>query len=146
MRGGTANVTVCVSEEPIASPLIHRPRGLLVMNRPSLEKFGPRVKPGGVIVVNTSMVDAPAGRDDCRVIEIAARDVAAAAGNERAANFVMLGAYVGADEFVPPAPIEAAIEREFTGRKARFAPDNVAAFRAGLEAGRSAAEPKEVTP
>lgn len=146
MRGGTANVTVCISREPIASPLVHRPRGVLVMNRPSLDKFAPRVLPGGVIVINTSLVNAPANRDDCRVVEVAARDLAQQAGNERAANFVMLGAYVGASEVVPCEAVEAAIENEFTGRKARFATDNVAAFRAGVEVGKAAAAAKEVSP
>lgn len=139
MRGGTANVTVNISTAPIASPLIQRPRGLLVMNRPSLDKFGPRVRPGGVIVVNTSLVDASVDRPDCHVVEVAARTLAKAAGNEKAANFVMLGAYVGAADPVPPEAVEAALSREFTGRKAKFVPSNIEAFRAGLAEGRRAA-------
>ena len=54
MRGGTANVVVCFSKKPIGSPLIESPRGLMVMNLPSLEKFGPKVRAGGVIVINSS--------------------------------------------------------------------------------------------
>lgn len=136
MRGGTANVVVCISEEPIGSPLITSPQSLLVMNRPSLDKFGPRVKPGGVIVVNTSLVDADPERPDCSVVRVDARTMAKEAGTERAANFVMLGAYVGASDVLPEAIVEAALEREFTGRKAKFAPPNVAAFRAGVAEGR----------
>jgi len=139
MRGGTANVTVAISAEPIASPLVQRPRGLLVMNRPSLDKFGPRVKPGGVIVVNTSLVDTSPDRPDCRVVEVDARKIALEAGNEKAANFVMLGAYIGAAEPVPPEAVEASLAREFTGRKARFVASNTEAFRAGLKEGRRAA-------
>ena len=138
MRGGTANVTVCISEQPIGSPLITNPRALLVMNLPSLEKFAPRVRPGGVIVVNTSLVSKGSEREDCTEVRVAAREIAAAAGTDRAANFVMLGAYVGATGVVPPEAIEAEIAEEFSGRKAKFVPANVAAFQAGLAEGKKA--------
>ena len=138
MRGGTANVTVCISENPIGSPLITNPRALLVMNLPSLEKFAPKVRPGGVIVINTSLVSRGSERDDCTDVLVAARELATAAGTERAANFVMLGAYVGATGVVPPEAIEAEIAEEFSGRKAKFVPANVAAFRAGLAEGKKA--------
>jgi 2-oxoglutarate ferredoxin oxidoreductase subunit gamma len=138
MRGGTANVIVRMASAPIGSPLIERPRGLVVMNLPSLEKFGPKVQPGGVIVVNRSLVDKDPGRDDCVVIKVPARELAQEAGAPRAANFVMLGAYAGATDVVPPEAIERAITAEFEGDKAKFIPSSIAAFRAGLEAGRSA--------
>ncbi len=149
MRGGTANVTVCIANEPIASPLIQSPRGLLVMNKPSLDKFAPKVRPGGVIVVNTSLVDSDPARPDCTVVRVAAREVAQEAGVERAANFVMLGAYVGATDILPQETIEGTLAREFTGRKERFIPVNLAALRAGVELGREAARQireSEVTP
>jgi len=136
MRGGTANVIVCLSEKPIGSPLITNPRALLVMNQPSLEKFAPKVRPGGVIVVNASMVPIAAGREDCTEIRVAARDLAIEAGSDRAANFVLLGAYVGAAGPVPADAVEKAIEAKFAGAKAKFVPSNVAAFRAGLAEGR----------
>ena len=135
MRGGTANVIVCISDRQIGSPLITNPRALLVMNQPSLEKFAPKVRPGGVIVINTSLVPTEADRDDCTVVKVAARDLAAEAGTDRAANFAMLGAYVGASGVVPPEAVETEIENEFQGRKAKFVPANVAAFRAGLAEG-----------
>ncbi len=136
MRGGTANVTVCMSDLPIASPLVTAPRGLLVMNLPSLEKFAPRVRPGGVIVVNASLVERDAERSDCTVLRVDSRGLAEKAGTTRAANFVMLGAYVGLTGVVAPASIAAEIKTEFTGAKARHVPANVAAFEAGLEEGR----------
>lgn len=138
MRGGTANVVVRISHEPIAAPLVDRPGGLVVMNRPSLEKFGPRVAHGGVIVVNRTLIDVDAGRDDCLVVDVASRDLALAAGTERAANLVMLGAWLGVVEAVPSAAIERAITAELPGDKARFVPANVAAFRAGLSLGQEA--------
>jgi len=138
MRGGTANVVVCFSEKPIGSPLIESPRGLLVMNLPSLEKFGPKVKPGGVIVINSSMIDRDAARTDCTAVKVAARELALEAGSDRAANFVMLGAYIGATESLPKEAVEWALEREFPGSKAKFLPANIAAFRAGLAEGQLA--------
>ena len=140
MRGGTANVIVCISSHPIGSPLIESPRALIAMNLPSLEKFAPKVKPGGVIVVNESLINRDPGRDDCIVIRVPARDLAKEAGTEKAANFVVLGAYVGATDVVPPEAIEAAMEHEFTGGKARFVAANTAAFRAGLGVARKALE------
>lgn len=134
MRGGTANVTVCISEKQVASPYIAHPRALLVMNQPSLEKFGPRVKPGGLIVINTSLIPLKSDRDDCTVVYIDAAALAAAAGTARAANLVMLGAYIGWSAIVKPEVAEKMIEKEFAD-KAKFIPANVAAFRAGLEEG-----------
>ena len=136
MRGGTANVIVCISKEPIGSPLIARPRALLAMNLPSLEKFAPLVKPGGVIVVNATMIKERSGRDDCIEVHVDSRGLARDVGNDRAANFVMLGAYVGASGVVPAEAIEHAIQEEFTGSKSKYVPANQAAFRAGLAKGR----------
>ncbi len=138
MRGGTANVTVCISSKPIGSPLIDTPRALLVMNLPSLEKFAPMVRPGGVIVVNSSLVPKDPARADCVVVKVAAREVAEQAGTHKASNFVMLGAYVGATGVLPAEAVEAAIEAEFEGSKAKFVPTNLAAFRAGLALGQDA--------
>ena len=81
-------------------------------------------------------------RPDCRVIRVDSRALAHAAGNERAANFVMLGAYVGATDAVPAAAVEEAIADEFSEGKEKHIGASVAAFRAGLEAGRRA--PSEV--
>lgn len=139
MRGGTANVIVCMAGEPIASPLVSRPEALLVMNLPSLDKFESKVVPGGVIVVNATLVGRDPGRTDCRVVRVDARALAQAAGNERAANFVMLGAYVGATGVLEAGAVEEAIAEEFREGKEKHIAANVAAFRAGLEAGRRSA-------
>ena len=141
MRGGTANVIVRISSEPIGSPLVTRPHGLLVMNLPSLEKFASRVKPGGLILVNAALIDKEAGRDDCTVVKVDARGLAVEVSADRAANFVMLGAYVAATGVIPPENVAQAIADEFTGRKEKFVPGNRAAFLAGLTEGRKAEVP-----
>jgi len=143
MRGGTANVTVVISDKQVASPYIVQPRALLVMNQPSLEKFAPRVKPGGVIVVNTSLVSVKCDRDDCNVVYVDASGLAAAAGSARSGNIVMLGTYVAMADVVDSAAVEKMIEKEF-GSKPKLVPGTIAAFRAGYEAGRKAKEPKAI--
>lgn len=134
MRGGTANVTVCISDRPVGSPYITEPTALLVMNQPSLEKFGPRVKPGGLIVVNETLVPIKADRDDCTVLYIDAGKIAQNAGTIRASNLVMFGAYVGWSGIVEQDMCIKMIEKEFA-RKAKFIPANVAAFKAGFDRG-----------
>jgi len=130
MRGGTANVVVSLSPEPIGSPLIASPHALVAMNLPSLEKFAPRVRPKGLIVVNATLIDRDPERPDCTVLRCPSRDLAVQAGHERAANFVMLGAYVGMSEAVATDAIERAIAVEFAA-KPKLIDINVAAFRAG---------------
>jgi 2-oxoglutarate ferredoxin oxidoreductase subunit gamma len=95
MRGGTANCTVVVSDREIGSPIIQRPVAAIVMNLPSLEKFGPRVKKGGLLVVNSSLVPEKEVRfKGIKCLMIPSRELALEAGNERLANMVVLGAAV----------------------------------------------------
>ena len=135
MRGGTANVTVCISKKAVGSPYITIPEALLVMNQPSLEKFASKVKKGGLIVVNTSLIPIKADRDDCTVLYIDAAGLAAKAGTARAANLVMFGAYVGWSGIVTREMCVKEIEKEFSS-KAKFIAANVAAFEAGYEEGK----------
>jgi 2-oxoglutarate ferredoxin oxidoreductase subunit gamma len=95
MRGGTANCTVVVSDREIGSPIIQRPVSAIVMNRPSLEKFGPRVRKGGLLFVNSSLVSEKEVKlKGIECIMIPTRELALEVGNERLANMVMLGAAV----------------------------------------------------
>jgi 2-oxoglutarate ferredoxin oxidoreductase subunit gamma len=92
MRGGTANCSVVVSDDEIASPLVPRPTVLVVMNKPSLAKFESIVKPGGLLIWNESLIDTKPARTDLEVLAIKANEIAETAGSYRAANMVMLGA------------------------------------------------------
>jgi 2-oxoglutarate ferredoxin oxidoreductase subunit gamma len=134
MRGGTANVTVCISDTPIGSPYVTKPTALLVMNQPSLEKFSQQVTPEGLIIINKTLVPITIERDDCSILYIEASQIAASKGTSRAANIVMLGALVGHTGMVEPETCINIIEREFA-RKAKFIPANIAAFEAGYEEG-----------
>ena len=92
MRGGTANCSVVVSDEQIASPLVPRPGVCIVMNTPSLIKFQRIVAPGGLLIWNESLIDIAPERTDIELLAVKANDIAEAAGSYRSANMVMLGA------------------------------------------------------
>jgi len=100
MRGGTANCTVVISTIRIGSPIINNPGAACVFNRPSLDKFGAMVRPGGLLLINSSLIDVTSKRDDITEFLVPANDIAMAAGNAKAANMVMLAAYVEATNVV----------------------------------------------
>jgi len=134
MRGGTANVTVCISDKPIGSPYIMEPRALLIMNKPSLEKFADKVKPGGLIVVNKSLVTDKIERKDCTVLYIEAHKLAKEAGTAKSANIVMLGVFVGWSQIVEKDSSIQTIKKIFA-RKEKFVDANIAAFKSGYAHG-----------
>ncbi|HEX9016611.1 MAG TPA: 2-oxoacid:acceptor oxidoreductase family protein, partial [Chloroflexota bacterium] len=111
MRGGTANCTVVISADRIRSPLVPNPRGVVAMNRPSFDRFEPAVRPGGVLVVNSSLVDSHSRRDDVRVVEVPANHIAEELGSAKVANLVVLGAYVAATGAVDIDSIVRGIEK-----------------------------------
>jgi 2-oxoisovalerate ferredoxin oxidoreductase beta subunit len=94
MRGGTAHCHLRLSRHPIASPWISKPSSLMAFNQPSVEKFAHQLLPGGLLLVNSSMVTDVTNRSDIQVVRIPAYQAAADIGNARAANMIMLGAYL----------------------------------------------------
>lgn len=95
MRGGTANSMVVIADEPIASPLVSEPSSVIAMNKASAEKFGPRIKAGGLLVMNSSLVDkAPHIKQTVEVAAVPADQIAVELGNQRCANMVAIGAYL----------------------------------------------------
>ncbi len=92
MRGGTANCTVVVSDEPIGSPLVSRPSVAVVFNNPSMIKYCERVKPGGLLVVNVSIVEATTNREDITILRIPATGTANELGEARLTNMILMGA------------------------------------------------------
>ncbi len=93
MRGGTANCSVVISTDPVASPVVGTPDSLLIMNEPSLARFEPVLKQGGLLFLNTSLVASRPTRTDITVIEVPANDIAEELGNIKTSNMIMLGAY-----------------------------------------------------
>ena len=134
MRGGTANCSVIVSDEEVASPMIDKADVLIAMNLPSLDKFEHTVKPGGLIVVNSSIIDRKVQRDDVRVVYCDAAKIADEVKNPKGANVAILGAMMGADEgSVSMDKMVEAIRIELGERKARFLDGNKAALVAGMD-------------
>jgi 2-oxoglutarate ferredoxin oxidoreductase subunit gamma len=93
-RGGTANCAVVVSDEPVGSPLVTRPSTAIVLNNPSFDKFESHVRPGGLLIVNTSLIDRKSTRTDITIIEVDATALANEIGNSRIANMILLGAFL----------------------------------------------------
>ncbi len=93
VRGGTANCTVCVSDEEIASPVASSPDFAVVLNKPSMIKYEKLIKKGGIMLINSSLVDGEPTREDIETVKIPANKIALELGNERAVNMIMLGAF-----------------------------------------------------
>ncbi len=133
MRGGTAYCMVIMSDRPIGSPIVKNPQHLVAMNRPSLEKFAPVVKPGGVVLINSTLIPVRAGRDDVDELAIPVNDLALEAGSVRSANVVALAAFAARSGVVPLEALRRAVEEEFA-RKAKLIPLNMDAFERGVRA------------
>lgn len=136
MRGGTANCAVNISTHPVGSPLISDPSVLIATNRPSLEKFGPEVVSGGVILYDSSLIDTAPTRDDVEVLAVPATAIADSIGSSKVANIVMLGAYIGLTNLLPKERVVAVIE-SMTKKKA-LVELNIRAIDAGIEHARMA--------
>ncbi|MDH5174488.1 MAG: 2-oxoacid:acceptor oxidoreductase family protein [Elusimicrobiota bacterium] len=100
MRGGTANCKVIISDESIGSPIVTNPSTLLAMNETSLQKFASRVRKGGLIVTNSSLLKKEIKTDDVEILNIPATELAEKLGDGRVANMVILGVYVNRRKIV----------------------------------------------
>ena len=132
MRGGTCNCTVVISETAIGSPIIHSPSTVVVMNKPSLDKFGPRVSPNGLLLINSSLIDTTSDRKDINIHTVPANEIAIELGNGKAANMVALGAYVALTKVVPFDTVLGVIEEQFEKKK-EFQSLNITAAKKGFE-------------
>ncbi|NPV27434.1 MAG: 2-oxoacid:acceptor oxidoreductase family protein [Firmicutes bacterium] len=131
MRGGTANCLVTIGREEIDSPVFERATAAIVMNQPSLEKFEAKVRPGGLLLFNSSLVERPVRRTDVQVYEIPANDLAYELGNIKVANMVMLGAFL---KVVPVVNVESVLnclQRVFPAEKHHLIPLNREAMALG---------------
>ncbi len=133
-RGGTADCTVMVSEEEIGSPVSANPNTLIGMHQLLFDRFQPDVKPDGLLMVNTSLIEGCALGDDCKVLSIPANEVAEShMGSVRVANMVMLGAYVAASGVVSMESVIAALPEVLPPHRHKFISLNDKALRKGAE-------------
>ena len=116
MRGGTASCSTVISDEPVGCPVVTRPSALVVMNEPSLVRFERTVRPGGVLIINSSLIKQKATRDDIRAYYVPMNDLAEACGDLQLANMVALGALVAVTRAVPDAFLPQAIATYFAGK------------------------------
>jgi 2-oxoglutarate ferredoxin oxidoreductase subunit gamma len=134
MRGGTANCNVMVSDEPVGSPIVTEATCAIVMNRPSLDKFEKDIVKGGNLLINSSLIDKKAERDDINIYYIPANDIAVELGNTKVANMVMLGAFLEITKAVKFESVIEAFKKVFGESKAHLIPLNQKALEKGAEA------------
>lgn len=135
MRGGTANCTVIVADQEIGSPVVSRPSCVVAMNLPSLDKFEPVVKAGGLLVLNSSLINRDAERMDINVIKIPATALANELGNARVANMVALGAVVEATKVVHVENLVEALRKKLPPNRTDLLPVNLEAIERGRRYG-----------
>jgi 2-oxoglutarate ferredoxin oxidoreductase subunit gamma len=133
MRGGTANCTVIIADEEIGSPLVRNPHAVVAMNLPSLDKYEPLLKPGGVQVVNTSMVNRAAQRSDVTTVLIPGNEIAESLGDQRMTNMVLLGGLLANLPVLSLAALERALKAHLPVRHHRLLPMNIQALTRGAE-------------
>ena len=133
MRGGTANCSVTLSDEPIGSPLVMNPNVLVAMNQPSLIRFENDVTSGGIALIDTSLVTRLPEREDITVFALEATNMAEEAELKGLANIVLVGKMLKETRFCSPETIEAAIRKAVPPRKSELIEKNLNALKIGFE-------------
>lgn len=133
MRGGTANCTVVISDQEIGSPVIHHPLTAVIMNKPSLVRFGPQVQPEGRIFVNSSLIEPQdANYPGPKTILVPTIELAAKAGDQRLSNMTMLGAMIEETKVLSKEAVVKAFSRALDKRYHKMIPGNTAALEEGI--------------
>ena len=133
MRGGTASCSVCISDNTIGSPLVVNPDVLVAMNLPSLEKFQNDVVPGGIIIVDSSIVKKKVERTDVNVIYLEASRIAEENGLKGAANMVILGRLFKETGFCSAENLDKGLQKSVPAKKANLLDSNRKAIALGID-------------
>lgn len=131
MRGGTANCTVVTSDQEIASPVIPNPENVVVFNLPSFKMFEPAVKPGGTLIVNSSLIKEKSKRNDINVVYVNASEIAEEKAMAKATNVVLLGVLMAKTKASKLESTKQAIKDYLGEKKAKFLDVNIKALEAG---------------
>ena len=134
MRGGTANCSVCLSNEAIASPLIINPNVLVAMNKPSYEKFIDAVEPGGTVILDSTLIDAKVKRDDVKVFYVPATQLAEENELRGLANIILLGKLFEETSLVSREGLEKGIQKAVPPKKQQLIASNLKAVEIGRQA------------
>jgi 2-oxoglutarate ferredoxin oxidoreductase subunit gamma len=135
MRGGTAHCVVIISDEPIGAPIVARPEIAIVLNKPSYDKYEPMVKPGGLLVVNSSLIDSMSARVDIDILEVPANAIAEEFGTSKMLNMAALGALLAGREILPLEVVEKALQDHLPASKQHLIDANLQVFRQGHRVG-----------
>ena len=135
MRGGTASCTVIVAAESIGSPVVDRADAVVALNPPSLARFEAAIAPGGILVLNTSLIEALPTRTDIEIVAVPCTALARTAGDDKLVSVVALGSLLARRPLVPLAAARGALEAVLLAKR----PEILAADLAALEAGHAAA-------
>lgn len=133
MRGGTSNCHVIISDEPVGSPILNSATALLVMNGPSLEKFEDTVVPGGLIIIDSSLVGKCSARTDVETFEVPATKIASDMGNLTYANIIVLGKLLEKTGVVSKESFEKALKKVLPEKKHYMIPEEMKALEVGME-------------
>ncbi len=130
-RGGTANVTVIISDEKISSPILSTFDVAIVLNQPSLDKFAPKVKPGGILIYDGYGIMKPTDRKDITVYRIDAMDKAAEMKNSKIFNMIVLGGFLKVCPIISNSGMEKALYKTLPERHHNLIPLNMQALEEG---------------
>ena len=133
MRGGTANCTVIIADEMIGSPVVTTPDILIVMNRASLERFLPGLKKSGLLLYDSSLISGKISRKDIVAVPVPSTQIAGDQDNQKSANMVMLGAFVGKTGLLSPKTIFSIFEDNADPKKAAAFSANKGLVRKGID-------------
>ncbi|HNW44950.1 MAG TPA: 2-oxoacid:acceptor oxidoreductase family protein [Elusimicrobiales bacterium] len=131
MRGGTANCSVVVASEEVSTPIVTTPDTAIVLNEPSLSKFEPTVKPGGLLIINSSLIHSKATRTDIKVLYVPCNEIAGELGNAKAMNMVALGAFISATGAITIDAIARALPKVYKKLKPEVIELNMKALKRG---------------
>jgi 2-oxoglutarate ferredoxin oxidoreductase subunit gamma len=135
MRGGTAHCTVIISDEPIGAPLVACPDVAIVLNGPSFIKYDPLVASGGLLVVNSSIIEKRSERTDIDIVLVPANDIAEEMGSSKMLNMAVLGAMLARRPVLEVATVEKALIDHLPSNKAHLLKSNLHVLRRGFEVG-----------
>jgi 2-oxoglutarate ferredoxin oxidoreductase subunit gamma len=133
MRGGTCNCSVIISDEPIASPIVSKPDVTLIMNQPSKNKFEKRCKNDSKILINSSLIEEKAKRDDLSAYYVDATNLAEEAGSVKSANMIMLGVFAKATGIVKIKTLIDSLPEVISSRNKSLIDINANALKKGYE-------------
>lgn len=138
-RGGSAKCTVVVNDAEVVSPLMAKADTLIIMNEQAYQKFGKSIKPGGILIGNTSRITSEVKTDGITFVDVPADDLAVELGNIKCANIILIGALIGADEgIITEESMLNSLEAKFAKKKKEVLDLNKLALAKGIEYGRKA--------